>query len=112
MSKENKAYYKQKAKSGEVQISNRPGGSASGGCGSSGGNGGESDGRSGGGNRRTTHGVPVEAYEREERERRREEENMRERINSLIQLTGMCTFCKKQIKKSLWCDTDSLYSIS
>lgn len=80
MSEDDKAYYKEKAKGGEVRIAKRPSGGANGG-------------NNNGGNRYTSHGVPVQAYEREERQKKHEEETMRIRIGSLIQeiplLTGM-----------------------
>lgn len=72
MSDEDKAYYKAKAKGGEVRIPKRPG-ISTGGAGDS------------GGNRLTSHGVPVEIYEREQRQLKSEEENMRRRIGAMIQ---------------------------
>lgn len=83
MSEDDKAYYKQKAKGGEVRIPkpNRSAGSASGGG-------------SGGGakvTRYTSQGVPVEAYERDEKERKRADEKMRLRVASLIQKVPLMT---------------------
>lgn len=90
MSEVDKAYYKEKSKGGGTRLPKRPSVSASGGsCG-----GGSSGGGSSGGNKFTSQGVPVAVYERQERERKHEEENMRRRIGSLIQtvplMTGMC----------------------
>lgn len=90
MSEDDKAYYKEKSKSGEVQIPKRPGGSVNGG--------------SSGGTKLTSQGVPVEIYDREEKERKRDDENMRRRIGSLIQsvplMTGMCVNNNNNNKKS------------
>lgn len=85
MSEVDKAYYKEKSKGGGTRLPKRPSVSASGGS---------SGGGSSGGNKFTSQGVPVAVYERQERERKHEEENMRRRIGSLIQtvplMTGMC----------------------
>lgn len=70
MSDDEKAYYKEKAKGGENRISRRPAVNAV---------------------QLTSHGVPVSLYEKEERERKNEEENMRRRVGLMIQSIPLFT---------------------
>lgn len=78
MNESEKAYYKEKAKSGEVKVP-RPG--KGGGDVGNGGNG-EHE-------RYTTHGIPVSVYDREKRDQEQATENMRRRVGRMIQKTDL-----------------------
>lgn len=84
MSEGDKAYYKEKAKGGDMRLAKRPSGSVGG--------------SSGGGIKFTSQGVPVDAYERQQKEQKHADEIMRRRIGTLIQnvplMTGMCVCVK------------------
>lgn len=70
MSDDEKAYYKEKSKGGENRMSRRPSVNTG---------------------QLTSYGVPVSLYDKEERERKNEEENMRRRIGSMIQSIPLFT---------------------
>lgn len=73
MDDEEKAYYKEKSKSGDTRIGRRPGGDGS--------VNGDSNQRSG---LLTSQGLPVSLYDSEQIEKKKEIENMRRRIDHMI----------------------------
>lgn len=70
MSEDDKAYYKEKSKGGDVKVSRRPTANTG---------------------QLTTQGLPVALYEREEREKKHEEERMRRRVGSMVQRIPLLT---------------------
>lgn len=80
MSEDEKAYYKEKAKGGEVKIPRKSGANRA-----------KSGGGDSGSGIKTSHGISVSAYEQEERQKKIEEENMRRRISSMIQHVPLMT---------------------
>lgn len=77
MDDEEKAYYKEKSKSGDTRIGRRPGGDGS----VNGSVNGDSNQRSG---LLTSQGLPVSLYDSEQIEKKKEIENMRRRIDHMI----------------------------
>lgn len=75
MSDDDKAYYKEKAKGGEVKVA-RPRAAANSASSSQ---------------LYTTQGVPIAFYEEKERKEKKDLENMRKRIGSMIQQIPLMT---------------------
>lgn len=81
MSEDDKAYYKEKSKSGDTRIGRRSGGDGSFNGSVNGSVNGDSNQRSG---LLTSQGVPVSLYDSEQIEKKKEIENMRRRIDHMI----------------------------